>query len=128
MDDEAFRVADVREETEELPVRGVYDLAGLGASALHSKHYHSAGTIRKILLRKLRLGERRILHPRDLRMRLQVQRHEKRILAVLRDAERQRLDSLEEYPRGVRRERRTLVADSYSEQANRKRDWLERIR
>ena len=50
-----------------------------------------------------------------------------RVFTVARDAKRQRLDALKEYPRGVRRERRALIADSNRKQADRKRNGLKRL-
>ena len=127
MDDEALRVADVGEDREDVAVRRIRDLARLLRTALHAKDDHAARAVRQVLRRQLRLRERGILHPRDLRMALEVLGDGERILAVAGDAERQRLHALKEDPRRIRREGRTLVADAHREKADRKRDRLERI-
>ena len=128
MYDKRLRVSDVGENREDLAVERVRETSGLIGAALDAEDDHSASAVRKILLREFRLREGRILDPGDLRVLLEVLCDRERVFAVARDAERQRLDALEEDPRRVRRERRALVADPYREKANRKRDGLERLR
>ena len=97
-------------------------------AALHAEHYHAARAVRQVLCRQLGICERRILHPRHLRLVLEVLRHGERVFAVPRDAERQRLHALEEDPRRVRRERRALVADPHRQEADGERNGLQRLR
>ena len=128
MYDKRLRVSDVGENREDLAVERVRETSGLIGAALDAEDDHSACAVREILLREFRLREGRILDPGDLRVLLEVLCDRERVFAVARDAERQRLDALEEDPRGIRRERRALVADPYREKANRKRDGLKRLR
>ena len=125
MYDKRLRVSDVGENREDLAVERVRETSGLLRATLDAEDDHSACAVRKILLREFRLCEGRVLDPRDLRVLLEVLCYRERVFAVARDTKRQRLDALEEDPRGVRRERRALVADTDREKADRKRDWLE---
>ena len=120
VDDEALRIADVREDREER--HGVHQLARLRTAALHAEDDHAAGAVRQVLLRKLRFRQRRVAHPCQLRMVGEEFRDLERVGGVLRRAERQRLDPLQEDPRRVGGERRTLVAQPHGAEAQDERE------
>ena len=123
MDHERARVADVRELREEL--ESVRHLDAGRLAALDAEDDHAALSVREILLgeRVARVvREARIANPRHLRMRREVLGDGERVLAVPRDAERQRLDALEKDPAGVRRQRRALVAQGDGAKARDERE------
>ena len=99
-------------------------------AALDAEHDHRAAFAAKVLLVEREHGvvlQAREADPFDLGMRLEVLRHRQRVFAMALDAQRQRLDALEEHPGIVRRDAGAEIAQRHRPHAEDERQRLERL-
>src|SRR3972149_5759687 len=117
MDDQRLRVADVGQQREDLDA--VDEPATGFGPTLDTEGYDAAKAAREVPLRQLvarvRL-EARVADPAHLRSGLQPPRNGERVLAVPGDAQRQRLEALEEQEGVERAERGADVAQALNAQ------------
>ena len=126
MDDQRLRVADVGEQREDLDVVDEPP-AGLDA-ALHAERHDAAEAAGEVLLGLLVAGmrlEARVADPGDLGPRLEPLGDRQRVLAVAGDAQRQRLEALQEQERVERAERGADVAQALDAQLEDEREVAE---